>query len=189
MTAIHLDRFHLDAALLETRVVTWGWLAVYWLVPIWMAVIAVGLWRRRHLGPPMRMPLPRLTRASLALQVVVFTLHGRRAPARAAARGARLAVGADPADRPRDRRVAGRHRGLPARRRCGSATSAASCPALATYLAFAVLQGVALLRFTADVAWGSPRARGRTSALLALAGATAAGTLWAARTRWAELTA
>lgn len=66
VTLVHLDLFHLDAALpARTRAVTWAWIAVYVAVPLLM-VLAHRDQQRIGLEVPTPSGLPRLVRATLA---------------------------------------------------------------------------------------------------------------------------
>lgn len=75
VTLVHLDRFHLDAAL-STRLVTWAWIAIYAVVPVLMAL----LWVRQSAvpgGDPARThPLPRGVGTALAVTAVLLLAAG-----------------------------------------------------------------------------------------------------------------
>jgi hypothetical protein len=65
VTLVHLDTFHLDADLpLNTRLVTWAWLAVYTFVPLLMA-LAFAAQRRGSTAVPTASGLPTAVRAVL----------------------------------------------------------------------------------------------------------------------------
>ncbi len=70
VTLAHLDRFHLDAGPASTRALTWGWLAVYAVVP----VVLGALWWRQVRGQPApgagsrSAPLPAALRHPLGAQ-------------------------------------------------------------------------------------------------------------------------
>jgi len=67
VTLVHLELFHLDADLeLNTRLVTWGWIAVYVVVPVLM-VLAVVAQRRAGFAAPPPTGLPALVRGVLLL--------------------------------------------------------------------------------------------------------------------------
>lgn len=78
VTLVHLDRFHLGQdAPTSARLVAWGWLAIYTVVPV--ALGAVGLVELRHerRRPPVRRdPLPRPLRWLLLALGVVLVATG-----------------------------------------------------------------------------------------------------------------
>jgi hypothetical protein len=77
VTLIHLDKFHLGAEhALNTRLVTWGWLGVYGLVPIMMAVVWAQQVRLPGLDPPRCRPLPGALRAGLSLLAAALLTLG-----------------------------------------------------------------------------------------------------------------
>ena len=76
VTLVHLDKFHLGAASVLTRALTWGWLAIYVGVP---PVLAFLWWRqaRAAAGPAAAgTPLPPLVRAALGVQGAVMLALG-----------------------------------------------------------------------------------------------------------------
>jgi hypothetical protein len=76
VTLVHLGKFHLDAAVLITRVLTWGWLAIYVGVP---PVLAFLWWRQARAVPGPVPEGPRLlppVRAALGLQGAVMLALG-----------------------------------------------------------------------------------------------------------------
>ena len=76
VTLVHLDKFHLGAASVLTRALTWGWLAIYVCVP---PVLAFLWWRqaRAAAGPAAAgTPLPPLVRAALGVQGAVMLALG-----------------------------------------------------------------------------------------------------------------
>jgi hypothetical protein len=76
VTLIHLNKFHLDAASVVTRLLTWGWLAIYVGVP---PVLAFLWWRqaRAATGAVAAGPhLPPIVRAALGLQGAVMLVLG-----------------------------------------------------------------------------------------------------------------
>lgn len=68
VTFIHLDKFHLDSPGLFTRFVTWVWIAVYVLDPIFFTYAFVRQMRQPQVDPPRAAVLPGWYR--LALLVV-----------------------------------------------------------------------------------------------------------------------
>jgi hypothetical protein len=76
VTLVHLGKFHLDAAVLITRVLTWGWLAIYVGVP---PVLAFLWWRQVRAVPGTTATgphLPPLVRAVLGVQGAVMLALG-----------------------------------------------------------------------------------------------------------------
>jgi len=76
VTLVHLDKFHLSAASVLTRALTWGWLAIYIGVP---PVLAFLWWRQARAVPgtaPAGTPLPPPVRAALGVQGVVMLALG-----------------------------------------------------------------------------------------------------------------
>ena len=77
VTLVHLDRFHLAAELsLGTRLITWAWLAIYALVPVFMAIVWIRQSRLSGGDPPRTAGLPPLTRVTLGLQAAVLAVCG-----------------------------------------------------------------------------------------------------------------
>ncbi|MDP3893079.1 hypothetical protein [Nocardioides sp.] len=79
VTLVHLDRFHLgEEHPTSARTVTWGWLAIYGLVPVLLAVVGwVELRRGRSVVEQMpRVALPTLLRALLLLLALVLVGTG-----------------------------------------------------------------------------------------------------------------
>jgi hypothetical protein len=73
VTLIHLDKFHFGAEFdLTTQVGTWGWMLVYALVPVAMAILLVQQLRVRGQDPPRRFPISAAMRGILALQALVM---------------------------------------------------------------------------------------------------------------------
>lgn len=70
VTLWHLERFHLgDRFELGTQVVTWGWIAVYVIVPV--AMVAVVARQRRLAAPAVPShPLPAVVRVALAVLAI-----------------------------------------------------------------------------------------------------------------------
>ncbi|MET0827122.1 MAG: hypothetical protein ABWZ89_11465, partial [Acidimicrobiales bacterium] len=76
VTLVHLDLFHLDSDLaLNTRLVTWLWLAVYGGVPVLM-VVAHGRQRRVGLATPPPSGLPAVVRGVLTVLAAVLLGFG-----------------------------------------------------------------------------------------------------------------
>lgn len=156
-TLLHLDRFHLGSEFEPaTRAVTWAWLTIYTVVPL--ALVAVVVQQRRAGGgdAPRRHPLPPVVLGVTALLAVVLLTYGvglfwfptttaawwmwPLTPLTARAVGAwclGLGVAAAHSLWERDaRRVR---------------------PAAAGFVAFGVLQGVALARHGEALDWSAPR--------------------------------
>jgi hypothetical protein len=156
VTLVHLDRFHLGTEHAgATRAVTWAWIAVYAVVPVLMVVVALAQARLEGPDPPRTVPLPRpvavvvglLAAGLLTLGTALLVAPEDTAPlwpwaltpltARAVgAWSVGLGVAATHALVERDaRRVA---------------------PAAWAFVAFGVLQGVALARHGDDLDWSRP---------------------------------
>ena len=153
-TLLHRDKFHLDAGTGAGRVAAWLWLIVYIAFPLVVGVLLVVQARAPGADPRLTRPLPRLLTAALVAQGTVMLATGLALffePTRVArswpwsltpltARAIAawfLALG-----------IAAFHaileRDLPRLR-----------PAAITYLAFAILQLGAVLRFPDDMRWDS----------------------------------
>lgn len=156
VTLVHLDRFHLgDEHPASARAVTWGWLAIYTLVPVLLAVVgglelrrargAAGSVARTALPVPLRMLLLLLALVLLGTGVVLLVAPDTSAtlwswtltPLTARAVGAWL-VGLG---------WAAGHAGL-------VDDDVAVRPVGMTGAAFVVLQGVALARHGGDLSGG-----------------------------------
>jgi hypothetical protein len=76
-TLLHLDRFHLgNGFAVSTQLVTWGWIAVYALVPALMSILLVHQLRAAGRVEPRRNPLPPWLRVVLGLHAVVLLTYG-----------------------------------------------------------------------------------------------------------------
>ena len=76
-TLMHLNQFHLGSQFAAgTRIVTWGWLAVYVLVPVLMLIVMVVQARTPGMDPPRSAPLPSWLLAMLAVEAVVLLGFG-----------------------------------------------------------------------------------------------------------------
>ncbi len=76
VTVVHLDSFHLDDDLpLDTRLVTWAWIAVYAVVPVLM-VVALLAQRRHGVAVPPPSGLPGVVRATLVVLAAVLLALG-----------------------------------------------------------------------------------------------------------------
>jgi hypothetical protein len=76
VTLVHLGKFHLGSAVVITRILTWGWLAIYVGVP---PVLAFLWWRQVHAVPGTTAAgphLPPVVRAVLGLQGAVLLALG-----------------------------------------------------------------------------------------------------------------
>jgi hypothetical protein len=167
-TLLHLELFHLGASFaLGTRVVTWIWIAVYAAVPPIMAIV---VWRQRRApgGDPARSrPLPAWMRTVMAVHAAgllsigtalfvaperfaslwpwpLTPLTGRAVAAWTLSIGVAAAWAVFENDLRRVRAAAG------------------------AYVALAVLQGIALLRFPDAVDWGAPQAAIYVAILLSM---------------------
>lgn len=153
VTLVHLDRFHLDSGDSVAQVAAWLWLAVYVLVPPWMALALYLAWRAGDEDPPVAHPMGGGMRLALGLVAVAMLAVGAAllfdpdwmagewpwtlTPLTGRAIGAWLiALGLAGF-------VAIRERDL-----------IRLVPASVAFVAFGVLQAVALARFSEDVSWG-----------------------------------
>ena len=154
VTVGHLDRFHLAAELpAATRSVTWGWIAVYAVVPVLMAL---AWWLQSRAGTAVPTPggLPRLLRATLAVLAVGLV-----------ALGLALLVAPQWADAawpwpltPLTGRAVGAWNvglGVAAGHAWLVDDAYSLRPIGVTALAFGVLQGIALTRYGDDLDWSS----------------------------------
>ncbi len=77
VTFLHLDLFHLDASIpFFTRLVTWGWIAIYVLVPPALLLILVKQARLPGGDPPRDQPLPVWLRTILGLHAATMAALG-----------------------------------------------------------------------------------------------------------------
>jgi len=185
VTLIHLDLFHLGSDFaLNTRLVTWLWLAIYGGVPVLM-VVAYARQRRVGLATPPPSGLPVVVRVVLVVLAVVLLGFGISllvAPG--------WADGGWPwALTPLTGRAIGAWL-------IGLGVAAADARALddapslrplgATGVLFGVLQGVALLRYGDELAWDEAAAYGYVAFLTVLTSVSlwsllVTGGLWARR--------
>ena len=76
-TLVHLDLFHLDGSFpTSARMAAWGWLAIYVVVPLAMAIILVMHLRAPGVDPERSRPLPSPLRIALAAQAIVMIALG-----------------------------------------------------------------------------------------------------------------
>ena len=153
VTLIHLDRFHLDSGDSAAQVAAWLWLAVYVIVPPWMAVALYLAWRAEEEDPPVAHPMRGGMR--LALGMVGATML---------ATGVALLV--DPEWMaagwpwpltPLTGRAIGAWLiplGVAAFQAIWERDMVRLGPAYFTFAAFGLLQAIALARFSNDVNWG-----------------------------------
>ncbi len=174
VTLVHIDRFHLGAEFeAATRAVTWTWIAVYLIVPVALTYVLVAQRRASGEDPPRQHTLPGWLRVLVAAQALVLVAVGAAlliAPEAAApiwpwsltaltgrAIGAwviSLGVAAAHAlwenDVPRLR------------------------PAAWAFVAFGILQGVAVARYPGTIDWSSVPAWGFVAVLVSAVVAGAA---------------
>jgi hypothetical protein len=182
VTLIHLDKFHLGAEhAVATRAVTWAWIAVYALVPLLM--LLAWWWQHRvgaQVPPAAGLPVP--VRAILAVLAVTLLVLG---VALLVAPGWADAAWPWPLTPLTGRAVGAWNVGL------GVAAGHAWLvddpgslgPIGVTGVLFGVLQGVALLRYGDELAWGSLPAVGYVAVLV---GVTAVGAWLLALSRGAS---
>lgn len=76
-TMLHIDRFHLGSEFeTATQVVTWFWIAVYATVPVMMAVLAMRQWRAPGADPARAVRLPVWLRGLVVGQALVLAPVG-----------------------------------------------------------------------------------------------------------------
>jgi hypothetical protein len=185
VTLVHLDRFHLGAGSpTSARAVTWGWLAIYALVPVALATVGLGELRRSREGAGRDrrgtpQPLPRPLRALLLALAVVLLGTGA---ALLVAPGTAATLWSWPLTPLTARAVGAWLVGLGwAAGHAGLVDDAIAVrPVGATGVAFVLLELVALLRHGGDLSWG-PAAAGYALGLLAIG--VAAGWILALRPR------
>jgi len=158
VTLVHLEPFHLgDEFGTATRAVTWAWIAIYAVVPVLMVVVWVRQLSVAGVDPPGSARLPPVLRVAVGVQAAAFlavgtwllidpvgadgwwpwsitALTGRAIGAWVVALGVAAVHAVVEDDRVRVR------------------------PAAWSDVAFAVLQGVALVRHGGDLDWGLPSA-------------------------------
>jgi hypothetical protein len=168
VTLVHLDKFHLGAEhAVATRAVTWAWIAVYALVPLLM--LLAWWWQHRvgaQVPPAAGLPVP--VRAILAVLAVTLLVLG---VALLVAPGWADAAWPWPLTPLTGRAVGAWNVGL------GVAAGHAWLvddpgslgPIGVTGVLFGVLQGVALLRYGDELAWGSLPAVGYVAVLVGVA--------------------
>lgn len=169
-TLLHLDLFHFGAAhSVATRAVTWSWLAIYTVVPVFLIVITARQRRARADDPPRTRRLPGWVRLALGVLVTVFGTVGlglfllpdevaswwpwQLTPLTARAIGAWLiSLG-----------VAAGHSLI-------ENDVARIKPLGVTAVVFAVLQGIALVRYGEALDWSAASSIGYAAVLAALLG-------------------
>lgn len=175
VTLVHLPKFHLgpDQSPLP-RGIAWLWLAIYAAVPVVMAVLWWRQQREPGDDPPRRHRLPTWLRAAVGVVAAALLGLGVALLVAPVAAGAALwpweltpltgrAVGAW---------LVGL--GVAGVQVVVEADAVRARPVAAGGITLAVLAGVGLARFPADVAWGTLPAAGFVLALLAWAGLSAA---------------
>jgi len=154
ISLIHLDLFHLNEPSIVTRFLTWGWLAVYAVVPPAMIIALFYQVRIPGLDPPRQHRLPTWFRALLVVHALLLLPVGvtllaapslsphlwpwALTPLTARAVGAWL-VGI----------------GIAAVQSVGENDWRRIQPATMSYATFGVLELIALARYPANVNWGS----------------------------------
>jgi hypothetical protein len=157
VTLIHLDRFHLGAEFETlTRAVTWLWLAIYITVPVLMAVL--WFWQKRKPGtdPARGNGLSAGVRALLALHALALGAMGIAllvAPESAASTWPWALT-------PLTGRAVGAwlvSLGVVAVHALSLNSATATRPAGWAYVAFGVLQVVAIVRYPDAISWTTPQ--------------------------------
>jgi mannose/fructose/N-acetylgalactosamine-specific phosphotransferase system component IIC len=155
VTLIHLDRFHLDASELSAQISAWLWLAIYIVVPPWIAVLIYRNSRAPGQDPPVVRAIPPWLRGLLAIEGAAMVAAG-------------LALMVDPewiaGDWPwqltplTGRAIAAwlLALGIAAFQAIWERDMIRLRAATLTYAVFGVLQYLAMLRFNDDVRWEEP---------------------------------
>lgn len=157
VTLVHLENFHLGSDFeLATQAVTWTWIAIYSVVPLLMIGLFMTQVRVPGTDPPVRPPVPPLWLASVVIVQAVVLL----------ALGLALLLVPDFADgawpwalTPLTGRAIGAwlfSLGIAAAHAIWEYDLRRLRPAAAAFIAFALLQTVAALRFRATPDWSSP---------------------------------
>jgi hypothetical protein len=155
VTLVHADKFHFSAALPITRAGTWFWLIVYISVPVILTILFILQIRAPGIDPPRRYPLAAWVRFMLVVLAALFLLLGIGLLA------APLAVAPLwpwPLSALTGRAVGAWLIGI------GIASGQAAWEndrlrvraVMASLLAFALLQLLALARYGNEIAWNSP---------------------------------
>lgn len=76
VTLIHIENFHFDTPLFITRLGTWVWLAVYAFVPIALTILFIMQLRQPGIDPPRDYRLPGWVRVALTGMALFFILVG-----------------------------------------------------------------------------------------------------------------
>lgn len=179
-TLLHLDKFHFGSSFgFGTQFVTWAWLFIYSVVPVLMVVV----WSRQHrapgIDPPRTHPLPTWLRVLVGAQAAVLLVVGT---------GLFLAPGSTAtwwpwALTPLTSRAVGAWAfslGVAATHALWEHDAVRVRPAAVAYLAFALLEAIAVLRYR-DVGDWTSVAGVAFVAFLASSAVTGAGALWLAR--------
>ena len=161
-TLLHLDKFHFGSSFeLATQAVTWAWLAIYTSVPVMMAV----LWWRQSRAPgvdsPRTHPFPMWLRVLVGLQAVLLLVVGTALflfPLRTGARPEGPGAWWPWALTPLTSRAVGAWSfslGVAATHALLERDARRVRPAAIAYVAFAVLEGIAVLRYLDTPDWSS----------------------------------
>lgn len=153
-TLVHLDRFHLGSSFgAGTQAVTWTWIAIYATVPVLMLVVGWRQQRAPGADPPRSRRLPAWLRVVVAVQATVLLVAGGWLLLLPAHRGwwpwaltelTARAIGAWAFSL-----------GIAAAHALWEDDVRRVRPAAVAYLAFALLEAVAALRYPDDGDWSS----------------------------------
>jgi hypothetical protein len=156
-TLLHIDLFHLGPGFEPvTRAATWGWIAIYVLVPPAMALLLVVQSRVRGEDPPRTAPLPSWIMGALVVQAVILLALGSYlfiVPERAASLWPWPLT-------PLTGRAVGAwvfSIGLAAAHSVWEKDLIRMRPAAFSYLALGSLELIALARYRDTVLWGEPQ--------------------------------
>lgn len=188
-TLLHLDKFHFGSSFgFGTQAVTWAWLAIYTSVPVMMAVLWWRQWRAPGVDPPRTHPYPMWLRVVVAAQAVLLLVVGVALflfPTRTGARPDSAGTWWPWQLTPLTSRAVGAWAfslGVAATHALWEHDSRRVRPAAIAYLAFAVLETVAVLRYPATGEWDST-AGVVYEVFLASAAIVGVATLWLGRER------
>lgn len=174
-TLLHIDRFHLNSPDVTAVLFAWVWLTIYAGVPLSLAVVLVHQMRAPGGDPPRQAPLPGWLRAALGVLGAAGLVYGAALFISSSAAAPLWGWALTPLTA---RAVAAWliAFGLVAEQVVLENDAVRSRPVMIMFVAFGVLQSIALARFAGDLAWGEPR--GWVYVLLIIAALALGGAGW-----------